>query len=78
MPTPSWWLRLLHRIAPWYDEGEATQREMRTEHVRQRSIAARVAAERQLPQIEGRLARVRQDYRAADRRIGAADRRVGQ
>lgn len=37
---------LVERLLPWYDAAEAARHDRRTEAIRQRSIRARMAAER--------------------------------
>jgi hypothetical protein len=40
---------VIERALPWYSRSEADARDRRTEHIRQRSIAARMAVEKLTP-----------------------------
>lgn len=52
------WRRLVEAALPWFDRAEEDRRDARTESIRQRSIAARLEAER-----------IRRDYAAAAKRL---------
>jgi hypothetical protein len=42
--------QIVERAMPWYNRQEADARDRRTEHIRQRSIAARIAVEQLTPE----------------------------
>lgn len=51
---------IVEHALPWFDPAEARARDRRTEHIRQRSIAARLSAERLTPEA---IERIRSAYR---------------
>jgi len=53
--------QIVERAMPWYSRAEADARDRRTEHIRQRSIAARIAVEQLSPEA---IQQVREAYAA--------------